>query len=243
MKDTGQYKIVDGHQLRWTRNERIQHWSLAISFIILTITGFALKYPEAWWSRHIMGSEFVFDMRSLLHRICGAISLILAVYHVGYLMFTRRGRWQFLQLLPRKKDLFDAFKNLGFNLGLAKKRPPFAHYSYIEKAEYWALVWGSIVMGVTGIFLWFDEFTLTYLPRWTIDLFTVIHLYEAWLAMLAIIVWHFYMVIFRPGVYPLDLSMITGKISEEELCEERYLEYLELQSEEPKSKSNAEEEK
>lgn len=215
--------------LRWTKSERIQHWVLAASFVVLVITGFALKYPEAWWVRPFIGSQFVADLRGLLHRIAGTTFLVLGVYHLGYLLFSWRGRSQIRALRPRLRDVTDGLKNFAYNLGLARQRPQFGHYSYVEKAEYWALIWGAVIMGGTGLMLWFEEWTLALFPKWVIDLVTVIHLYEAWLATLAIVVWHFYSVIFRPDVYPVDLSMITGEISEEALREEHALEFLELQ--------------
>jgi formate dehydrogenase gamma subunit len=215
--------------VRWTKNERLQHWILAISFLVLVITGFALKYPDTWWVRPFIGSELVFNLRSVLHRIAGVVFIALGLYHIGYISFTRRGRQQILALRPRIQDVRDALKNFAFNLGLGKQRPQFGHYSYIEKVEYWALVWGAVIMGGTGLMLWFEEWTLTLFPKWVLDLLTVIHLYEAWLATLAIVVWHLYSVIFRPDIYPIDLSMVTGEISEEQLREEHPLEFMELQ--------------
>ncbi|MFQ5864969.1 MAG: formate dehydrogenase subunit gamma [bacterium] len=224
-----QNNIQNERYLRWIRNERIQHWILACSFIVLVITGFALKYPDAWWVRPFIGSDFVFNLRGLLHRIAGSAFIGLGIYHIGYLLLTRRGRSQIKALCPRIQDLRDALQNFAFNLGLSKRRPRFGHYSYIEKVEYWALVWGALIMSGTGFMLWFEELTLTLFPKWVIDLLTVIHLYEAWLATLAIVVWHFYMVLFKPEIYPIDLSMITGEISEEMLREEHFLEYMQMQ--------------
>jgi len=62
--------------IRWTLNERFQHWALAISFIVLVITGFQLKYPDAWWARLLVGGEWLFDLRGLLHRIAGTVMLL-----------------------------------------------------------------------------------------------------------------------------------------------------------------------
>ena len=84
---------------------------------------------------------------------------------------------------------------------------------YGEKVEYLAVIWGTLVMAVTGFLLWFEEFTLRWLPSWTADVATVIHLYEAILASLAILVWHFYAVIFDPVVYPMDPAWLTGRES------------------------------
>ena len=49
-------------------------------------------------------------------------------------------------------------------------------------------------------------------------------MYEAVLATLAILVWHLYFVIFNPDVYPMNLSWLTGTLSEEEMRDEHPLE-------------------
>ena len=77
--------------------------------------------------------------------------------------------------------------------------------------EYLAEVWGTVLMAVTGFLLWFETLTLRWLPSWTLDLATVVHFYEAVLATLAILVWHFYAVIFDPLVYPMDSAWLTGR--------------------------------
>ena len=94
---------------------------------------------------------------------------------------------------------------------LKDKKPVLPHHSYIEKAEYWAVVWGTIVMVITGVMLWLNNWTLQFLPKWVIDIATSVHWYEAVLASLAIVVWHFYSVMFDPDVYPLDTAWLTGK--------------------------------
>jgi formate dehydrogenase gamma subunit len=219
-----------GHFVRWTPNERIQHWILALSFIVLVITGFALKYPESGWVRLFAGPDWIFELRGIIHRVAGTVFLTLGIYHVVYMLSTDRGRSLGRALLPNLRDARDMRQYVGYNLGLSREGPRFGHFSYMEKAEYWALIWGTVIMGATGLMLWFEETTLRFLPRWSIDLVTVIHLYEAWLATLAILVWHFYYVIFNPDVYPINTSMVNGRITERELREEYGGEYLELQA-------------
>ncbi len=100
--------------------------------------------------------------------------------------------------------------NLGYNMGLVSRKPRLSHHNYIAKMEYWALVWGTVVMVVTGVVLWANNWSLRFLPLWSIDAATAIHFYEAVLATLAILVWHFYAVIFDPDVYPLETAFLTG---------------------------------
>ena len=79
--------------------------------------------------------------------------------------------------------------------------------------EYWAVIWGTIIMGVTGLMIWFKMDVTQFLPRWAVDVALTIHYYEAILACLAIVVWHFYHVIFDPDVYPLNWACWNGKVS------------------------------
>lgn len=220
------------HYLRWTKVERWQHWILAISFSVLAITGFALKYPESWWARPLVLMEAGFGGRGLLHRLAATAFAALSVFHLGYLILSARGRNIFFAMLPVRRDVRDAWENCKYLFGRKAEPPAYDHFSYIEKLEYWALVWGTIVMGVTGALLWFENFALRFLPLWAMDIMTTIHLYEAWLATLAIFVWHFYAVIFNPEIYPLNTSMVSGLISEREMALEHGRELARLKKKE-----------
>ena len=91
----------------------------------------------------------------------------------------------------------------------------FGRFTYGEKMEYWALVWGTFVMASTGLMLWFKVAAGNLIPRWWLDVATAVHFYEAILASLAILVWHFYQVIFDPDVYPMNWAWWDGKMSVE----------------------------
>ena len=200
-----------GAPLRLSRAERIQHAVLILAFVGLAYTGFALKFPQAWWVSPFVGRV---DWRGFAHRTFAAMFVGLALAHLGYLLGTSRGRHHLKALLPRRVDLIQPFQMLAFYVGRRKARPVFAHYSYVEKAEYWALVWGSIVMAVTGALLTWEGWTLRLFPKWFFDAVTAVHYYEAILACLAIIVWHFYFTIFDPDEYPMKWSWVTGQASE-----------------------------
>jgi cytochrome b subunit of formate dehydrogenase len=111
---------------------------------------------------------------------------------------------------------------MAFNLGLRQDRPRLSDMSYVEKVEYWAVLWGTVLMGITGLVLWSNDFTLRYLTNWFLDVATVIHYYEAILATLAIVIWHFYSVIFDPDHYPMQWTWITGNIDAEHWAARRY---------------------
>jgi len=213
---------------RLTVNERIQHGLLAVSFTILVITGFALKYPDAWWVG-IFFDPPASPMRGLLHRIAGVVTVLLGIYHILYILSTRRGRSHMVALIPTFKDLLDAFKLMGYDLGMSKVRPKFARYSYIEKIEYFGALWGTLVMTVTGFILWYPKYFSLFFPSWGVNVARVIHFYEAILASMTILVWHLYSVMFDPEVYPMNWAKITGKISEEEMRHHHPLELEEIE--------------
>jgi cytochrome b subunit of formate dehydrogenase len=115
-------------------------------------------------------------------------------------------------MMPRIKDATDLVQVFSYNLGLTKVEPRFGKFNYAEKLEYLAFMWGTLVMTVSGLLLWFNNFTLRYFPKWVSDAATAIHYYEALLATFAILIWHSYMVIFDPLVYPMDTAWINGKV-------------------------------
>lgn len=224
-----------GHSLylRMTVNERLQHGALMLSFTVLVVTGFMLRYPEAWWVVAIRNlSDSIFDLRSLLHRTAGVVMIAASVYHIVYVTATQRGRELIRDLMPKLQDASDAIAVMKYNLGLSPEKPMFGRFSYIEKSEYWALVWGTIIMTVTGVIMWFDNTFMGLLTKLGWDVARTIHFYEAWLATLAIIVWHIYYVIFNPDVYPMNLAWLTGTLTEAEMAEEHPLELEEIRRKE-----------
>jgi cytochrome b subunit of formate dehydrogenase/nitrate/TMAO reductase-like tetraheme cytochrome c subunit len=223
-----------GQYVRMTLNDRIQHALMFSSFIILAITGFMLKYPDAWWVvpiRQISGKFFV--VRSILHRIAGAVMIAISLYHLFYVIVTKHGRRFVRDISPAPKDIADVWTNVRYIAGVSKRKPLFDRFGYIEKAEYWALVWGVIIMGATGIVMWFDNYFISLFTKLGWDVSRTIHFYEAVLATLAILVWHFYYVILNPDVYPMSTAWITGKISEHEMADEHPLELERIKNETP----------
>ena len=212
--------------LRLTLNERMQHLNLFLNFTILVITGFTLKYPEAFWSSSISDVVMGMTYRGLLHRLSGVLVLTLGGYHILYLAFTKRGRSILKDMIPQfkdAKDLLETLKN-NFFLNRPAKKLKMPRFNFREKLEYLGLIWGTIVMTVTGFILWFKTEWLLYFPMWTWDVARAIHFYEAILATLTIIVWHLYSVVFNPDTYPMSWAWITGDLTEHEMDEEHGLE-------------------
>ncbi|HEX8815738.1 MAG TPA: cytochrome b/b6 domain-containing protein [Terriglobales bacterium] len=205
---------------RMSGNQRLQHILLFTSFIVLVITGFALKYPTSWFSGLLGLSE---HLRGIIHRVAGVVLVAVSLYHLAYALLTRDGRRLLLDFLPKPKDATDVVGTMLHYLGLKRTKPEYARFTYAEKAEYWALVWGMFVMAGTGIMLWAKVFFGNLLPRWFLDIATAIHFYEAVLATLAIVVWHFYQVFLDPDAYPMNWAWWDGKMSVEHYREEHGL--------------------
>jgi cytochrome b subunit of formate dehydrogenase len=140
--------------------------------------------------------------------------ILLGIYHIGYMTLTREGRQGLKDFWFRFSDARDLWAVL------RNRKPQSGRFTYAEKAEYWAGLWGTMVMAVTGLIIWYFVEVATWIPRWWIDIATTIHFYEAILATLAIVVWHFYHVIFDPDVYPMNWAWYDGKMSEHHFKEE-----------------------
>lgn len=220
-KVSARFRVADLSVMRMSLSQRLQHFTLALSFIVLAVTGFALKWPDSWVAK-ALGSNEMF--RRWSHRVAGIVLLAVGTYHVFYILFTKDGRKLVKDLFPAPKDLKDVAGSARYLTGLSNDKPKIARFGYAEKLEYWAVVWGTIIMGVTGLMMWFTVAATKFLPRWAMDVATTIHYFEAILACLAIIVWHFYHVIFDPDVYPLNRAFWNGKVSKHWQEEEHPLE-------------------
>lgn len=218
-----------GEQLpRMNLRFRVTHGLSALSFIVLVVSGFALKYPEADWVKFFLFFDPGAAFRGVAHRIAAVVMMASTAYHFLHLAIDKRDRKILWRLWPGLQDAKDMFGMIKFNLGLSKTRPTFGVFSYAEKMEYWAFMWGTVVMAVTGVLLWAENWSLRYLPKWVLDAATAAHWYEAILASLSILVWHWYLVIYDPDVYPMDLAWLTGKASGDHLRETKPDYYWEL---------------
>jgi len=203
--------------VRMTANQRFQHVVLVVSFTVLVISGFALAWPDSLFAKVCGSTE---DVRRMIHRVAAVVMMAIGAYHLGYVLFTREGRSLLRDIRMRFADIGDIFRVLGYYLGLSSKKPQFGRFGYGEKIEYWAGMWGSLVMTITGIMLWFPVLVTQRAPRWWIDIATTVHFYEAILATLSILIWHLYHVIFDPEVYPMNWAWFDGKMSDELYREE-----------------------
>ncbi|MDO8691065.1 MAG: cytochrome C, partial [Dehalococcoidia bacterium] len=150
-----------------------------------------------------------------------------AVYHFGFLAYHLAVRRRAASMMPTLKDARDAINYLRYCLGLTNVEPQFGRYDYRQKFEYWGIIFGGMIMIVSGAILMWPIFVSRFLPGGLIPAAKEFHSNEALLALLTIVVWHFYSAHFRPGIFPGDFTIFTGKISKKRMIEEHALEYAE----------------
>ncbi len=237
-------KFEDIKYLRMNKSERVQHFLLFTSFITLILTGFGLKFPEAFWVKWIVYfiGEHAFEARGIVHRIASIVMIAASLYHLYYIMFTERGKQLVRDFLPCKQDLFDFKDSMLYLIGKSDVKPKLGRFSYIEKMEYWAVVWGTVIMGATGFILWFENTFLKIVGTTGMDISTAIHYYEAILASLAILVWHFYFIFLNPDVAPMNRAWSKGYLTRQQMEHEHPLELEELDKKMQEEKEEAERE-
>jgi len=218
--------------LRLHIDEVVQHMLLALTFITLVVSGFALRYDQGFMARFFFGWEGGFQVRGIVHRAAAVAFMGTTLWHILFL-FSPRGRKFAKDMMPIPRDFQFFLRRILYNLGLRPRWECIQRFNYVEKAEYWGLVWGTIIMVTTGLMLWFDNWFIQFLPKGVLDIALVIHFWEAWLAALTIFVWHFYSVIFHPSVYPMNPSWLTGHMPEEMYKHEHpgYLEQARIETE------------
>jgi cytochrome b subunit of formate dehydrogenase len=216
--------LPDGSRMfvRFSRGEIIEHWVLLVSFSTLGFTGLMQRYAGiyviGWLINMVFGG---IDTLRVIHHLAAIAFGLLSVYHgfkILYYWFVRREPGTMFPLL---KDLTDMIGMIKYNAGLSKERPQFDRYTVEEKLEYWALIWGTVVMSLTGLMQWFPTITTQYLPGSAIPIARVAHSLEAVLAVAAIAMWHMYHSVIKEH----NRSIFNGLMSEHEMQENHLLEY------------------
>lgn len=202
--------------LRFKIDQRIEHVLLILSFTTLAITGLVQKFPINSVSVGIVSLLGGIEITRIIHRIAAIVFLLESAYHfilAGYKLYVQRKE---ATMLPGVKDVTDAGQLFVYNLGLGKKKPKMGRYNFMEKLEYWAMVWGLFAMGLTGFMLWNPIATTNILPGDFVPAAKAAHGWEAVLAVAAIILWHFYNVHLRHW----NWSMIRGTLTRHEMEDE-----------------------
>lgn len=224
-------RLEQEKKYQWVRFNitiRLQHFILALSVAMLFLTGLPIKFHDAPWAGWVFSLLGGIETGRIIHRFSACLLMFVSLWHVIYIAFFPNGKREFSAMIPRMRDFYDIRQNFRFFLGLTKERPRFDRYSYIEKFDYWAVIWGTVLMILSGLIMWFHDLFLWLLPKFLIDIARQTHTGEAMLAMLAIVVWHLYNSHLNPHVFPMNWSMITGRVSREWVRTEHPLEYERL---------------
>ncbi|HMB24396.1 MAG TPA: cytochrome b/b6 domain-containing protein [Anaerolineales bacterium] len=219
-------KTVTHAYERFPLARRIEHWVMMLSFTTLALTGLPQKFPSSPVSIAFVGILGGIENLRWVHHFAAIVMMLGTAWHLlvfGYLAYVRRTRFTMLPSLQDAKDAWQAFL---YNIGRAKTPPQMGRYTFEEKMEYWAFVWGAIIMGMTGFMMWNPLTTLRILPGEAIPAAKAAHGGEALLAVLAIIIWHMYGV----HIKRFNRSMFTGKMSEEEMLHEHPLELADIKA-------------
>ncbi len=220
---------------RFRYSQRILHLMVIVSFLSLALTGMTLKFPDVGFLNFVskilggpVGTGFIHRISAIITFAYFGIHLFLVFNMWRKREITIKGLFtEEYTMLPTRRDLIELKQNVLWFLGLGK-RPKIGRWTYWEKFDYFAVFWGVLIIGSTGLILWFPEFTTLFLPGWIINVATIIHSDEALLAAGFIFTIHFFNTHFRPGIFPMDPVIFTGRVPLEEFKSERPREYQQL---------------
>jgi len=217
---------------RFSRTQRYMHLTMMLSFFTLALTGMALKFSYMGWAVVISDLLGGFDSMGTLHRIAAVVLIGLFLFHLAQVVSMKResgkGWLKFLfgpdSMMFTLTDIKQVWGHIKWFFGKGE-RPPYGRWTYWEKFDYFAVFWGVIVIGSTGLMLWFPELFTYILPGWSINVATIIHSDEALLAVGFIFTVHFFNTHFRPDKFPMDPVIFTGRVPLEELKHDKPGEY------------------
>ena len=220
---------------RFTRLNRVLHIVMIVSFISLALTGMTLKFSYTGWARALAQLFGGFESAGYVHRVAAVFMIGLFLTHLGDLVRRKSreyGSWRALLFGPdtmlfTRRDLDDFIGSLRWFLGRGP-RPLYGRWTYWEKFDYFAVFWGMVIIGSTGLMLWFPVLLTHVLPGWVINVATIIHSDEALLAVGFIFTVHFFNTHLRPEKFPMDIVIFTGQMSIEEFKEDKPAEYAAL---------------
>jgi cytochrome b subunit of formate dehydrogenase/nitrate/TMAO reductase-like tetraheme cytochrome c subunit len=218
---------------RFTAFQRTLHIVLILSFMTLAFTGMALKFSYMGWAQLFASITGGFEGMGALHRIGAVAMIVIFVIHLVDVFKQKKSakeNWkQFIfnspnTLMFTKQDLIDVTASFKWFVGKGP-RPEYGRYTYWEKFDYFAVFWGMLIIGSTGMFLWFPEFFTLVLPGWLVNVATIVHSDEALLAVAFIFTIHFFNTHFRLDKFPMDPVIFTGHVPIDEMKRDKPLEY------------------
>jgi cytochrome b subunit of formate dehydrogenase len=211
--------------VRFGMRERIEHLLVMAIFFVLAATGLPQKFPESALAKAIVdGLGGIAQVRHL-HRLAGALFALITLAHLVTVFGRVLSGRSSLAMVPGAQDFRDVVTTLRYHLRLSDVRAQFDRFDYRAKFDYWSIIFGGIVMIATGFALLYPIEVTRVLPGQLIPAARAAHGNEGLLALLVVLLWHLYHVVFAPGVFPGSKTIFTGKISRERMRREHPLEY------------------
>lgn len=221
---------------RFRPRHRIQHWILTILFVLLVLTGFPLKFADRGWAGVLIQLFGGLQSARILHHWSGILLVVGFMAHILDVFFVLQKRARELETEGHSNSYRKAFTDLpmwitpgdvrktfqlfAYLLFLRKERPTFGRFSPAEKFEYLGVFWGTMLLGLTGVLLWGEQISSHFLSGRILNIATIAHTYEAFLALIHVGILHIYNVILAPKVFPLSPATITGNTPVSKLIEE-----------------------
>jgi len=217
---------------------RVMYALLLASFLGLVLTGLPLKYSNQPWARSLAASLGGFDSSSVWHRFFAVTAIFACVVRLAggirqvVRLRSEQASWKSILVgpdspVPGRRDLRIMWEMVLWFFGLGR-RPVFERWTYWEKFDCWAFVLGATIIGLSGLMLWYPNAFCRVLPGGTLNVAQVVHSELAVLLASFLFIVHFFHAHFRPEKFPMDLSVLTGLVSEEHLRKHRpaYIERL-----------------
>jgi cytochrome b subunit of formate dehydrogenase len=226
---------------RFVPFERFLHFLVVTSFLLLVITGMPLKFYYTDWAKVIFSVIGGAETARTLHRFGAIVTFLYFGLHVASLAgkaWKGKGRlrdpatgkfrvtrlWPVLfgpdSMMPTWQDWKDFVAHNKWFFGKGQK-PTFDRWTYWEKFDYFAVFWGVLIIGASGLLMWFPVFFTKFLPGWILNIALIIHSDEALLAAGFIFSIHFFNTHFRIEKFPMDTVIFSGRVSKTEMLHDR----------------------
>ncbi len=212
---------------RFSRIRRMEHTAVVITFVVLVLTGFPQKFNESGWGTALLNIFGGLDTARIVHRVAGFVFAFHALVHILAIVVGFATKKMRMTMLPTSRDFSDVIDTIQYYFGHKKKHPEYSKFDYRQKFEYFGLVLGGLIMILSGFILIYPSISSKIYGQ-LIPAARLAHSNEALLAFCVLLIWHIYGAVLSPDVFPLDTSIFTGNMSEEELKKHHALEYYRL---------------